>query len=130
VWEPELLEKLMSDINEKYKKLTEYLSSFESMLVAYSGGVDSTFLTVTAHKVLKDKLIAVTAKSETYPEVESTSAKEIAEKFGFRHKVIETSELNISNFSDNPPDRCYYCKRELFLLLQKRAFSQAERGSS
>jgi len=81
--------------------------------VAYSGGVDSTFLLKVVHEVLGDDVIAVTARSSTYPEREFREAADFVLLSGIRHIVIKSEELDIPGFADNPPDRCYYCKREL-----------------
>ncbi len=114
----------MPCIDDKLVTLKDFISSFESMLIAYSGGVDSTFLAVVAHQILGERMLAVTAASETYPESEKDEAIEIAKKFGFRHIVAETSELNIKNFANNPPNRCYYCKKELFGKLKDIALDE------
>ena len=83
--------------------------------------MDSTFLLKVAYDVLGDKVIAVTANSETYPKRELDEAKAYAQSLGIRHIVIETLELEIAGFADNPPDRCYYCKHELFSKLTEIA---------
>jgi len=92
------------------------------VLVAYSGGVDSTFLLKVAKDTLGDKnVLAVTALSPLYPERELTGAKKVAQELGVRHLLIESNELEIPGFSKNPPNRCYYCKKELFGELLKLA---------
>lgn len=111
----------MDNSKEKLNKLTEFISSFESMLVAYSGGVDSTFLAIMAHNVLGSKMLAVTAKSATYPDTEYMEAEKTAKEFGFRHLTIETNELEMNEFTNNSPERCYFCKKELFKKLQQIA---------
>jgi uncharacterized protein len=83
-------------------------------VVAFSGGVDSTLLLSVAHEVLGDRALAVTAFSETYPTREGEAALELARSLGTPVVTIETSELEIENFADNPPERCFYCKSELF----------------
>jgi uncharacterized protein len=88
------------------------------VLVAFSGGVDSTFLLKTAHEVLGKNVLAVIASSETYPQQEREEAIRFAEEFNIRYKVIETKELESSDFADNPPERCYFCKKELFSKLK------------
>ena len=89
----------------------------QSVLVAYSGGTDSTFLLKVASDVLGDKAIAVTASSETYTPGELQEAKKNADIIGVKHVVIRTNELDDPKFLSNPPDRCYYCKAELFTKL-------------
>ncbi|MEN6318627.1 MAG: ATP-dependent sacrificial sulfur transferase LarE, partial [Syntrophaceae bacterium] len=101
------------EIENKLDKLKNHIKQLESVAVAYSGGVDSTFLLKIAHDVLGDNVIAVTAKSSTYPEREFREAAEFVRKMGIRHVVITSEELDIAGFADNPPDRCYYCKHEL-----------------
>lgn len=108
-------------MNKKLQRLKEILTKMESALIAYSGGVDSTFLLKVAKVVLDDKVVAVTAASLTYPSYEIESAKKMAEKLGVRHLTIETSELSNSRFTDNSSERCYWCKRELFLKLTELA---------
>jgi uncharacterized protein len=101
-------------IQEKYAKLKQYLSDLESVAVAFSGGVDSTFLLKTAHDVLGDKVIAVTARSCSFPKRELDEATEFCKKEGITHIVCDSEELNIEGFSKNPVNRCYLCKTELF----------------
>ena len=102
------------DLNLKLEKLKENLKKLGSVAIAYSGGVDSTFLLRVAHEVLGDKVIAVTARSSTYPEREFNEAKAYIESIGAKHIVIVSEELEIEGFSKNPVNRCYYCKKELF----------------
>jgi uncharacterized protein len=102
----------------KEKKLNSILKSLKSVVVAYSGGLDSTFLLKASVDALgRDNVLAVTARSETYPLAEYQEAKRLARKMGARHLTIETRELAIKNFKDNPVNRCYYCKKELFKKL-------------
>ncbi len=107
----------------KFLALKEQLEKLGTLLVAFSGGVDSTFLAKVAHDVLGDKCLAVTARSETYPAHEQKEAEELACRLRLRHKFIYTSELGIPGFSENQPDRCYHCKMELFKTLLKIAES-------
>lgn len=103
---------------KKLEKLKEILRAIDSAVLAFSGGVDSTFLLRVASRVLpKHKLLAVTATSATYTKEELASARKTAGQFGARHKVIKTDELKDKRFSANPPDRCYFCKKELFVKL-------------
>ncbi len=107
--------------NEKLSILMENLKEMKSLAVAFSGGVDSTFLLNVAYGVLKDKAIAVTARSSTYPEREYREAVDFANKLGVKHIVITSEELEIEGFSDNPVNRCYFCKHELFTKIYEVA---------
>jgi uncharacterized protein len=110
---------MQKDNSSKLEKLKKILKEMDSCLVAFSGGVDSSFLLKIASEVLgKDKVVAVSAKSETYPGEELESSKEIAKEFGVEHLVIQSEELQIPQFKMNPTDRCYYCKTELFQKLK------------
>jgi len=99
---------------QKLDRLRADVRALGSVVVAFSGGVDSSFLLKVCHEELGDRALAVTAASETYPRRELDEARRIAEQIGARHLVIHTSEIEIDGFSRNPPDRCYFCKRELF----------------
>ncbi|MFV0343192.1 MAG: ATP-dependent sacrificial sulfur transferase LarE [Anaerocolumna sp.] len=102
------------DINEKYNLLKKNLSELGSVVIAFSGGVDSTFLLKTAFDVLGDNVLAVTARSSTYPEREYNEATEFAKQYGIPHEIIVSEELDVDGFSKNPVNRCYLCKNELF----------------
>jgi pyridinium-3,5-biscarboxylic acid mononucleotide sulfurtransferase len=106
---------------EKYQALLERVEDLGSVLVAYSGGVDSTLLAFATHAVLGDHCKAVLATSDTYPERETVLARQLAGTLGFTLLEVETSELADPRFSANAPDRCYHCKTELFGLLQQVA---------
>jgi len=108
-------------LQEKYEKLKNYIKSLGSLAVAYSGGVDSTFLVKVAYDVLGDRVIAVTATSSTYPKRELNDAMTFIKQIGAKHIVIESEELEIEGFNKNPVDRCYYCKKELFEKIWKVA---------
>ncbi|MFU0784172.1 MAG: ATP-dependent sacrificial sulfur transferase LarE [Thermoanaerobacterium thermosaccharolyticum] len=108
-------------LEEKYENLKKYIKQLGSAVIAFSGGVDSTFLAKVCKDVLNDSCLAVTATSSTYPEREFKEALELAKEIGIRHKIIKSEELEIEGFSKNPIDRCYYCKSELFSKLKKVA---------
>lgn len=121
-------------INEKENKLKDILKNLGSIAIAFSGGVDSTYLLKIAHDVLKDKAIAVTARSSTFPEREFNEASEFAKSIGAKHIVIHSEELDIEGFAKNPINRCYYCKKELFTKIldvaQKYGISYIADGSN
>lgn len=100
--------------NEKYDNLKKIIRNMGSAAVAYSGGVDSTFLLKVAYDVLGDQVLGITARSSTYPEREFQEAIQYVGLIGAKHEVIISEELEIEGFSKNPVNRCYYCKNELF----------------
>jgi len=102
----------------KFEKLKKILKDMKSVVVAYSGGLDSTFLLKVALDSLgRQNVLAVTARSETYPAAEYDEAARIVKVIGARHVTIHTKELDIKHFKSNPVNRCYYCKKELFKKL-------------
>lgn len=107
--------------NDKYENLREYIRSLESVAVAFSSGVDSTFLLKVAHDLLGAKAIAVTARSCSFPERELKEAIEFTKANGIKHIIIDSEELNIQGFSENPINRCYLCKSELFTKIKEVA---------
>ncbi len=109
---------------EKLSKLKKVVDKLESVVVAFSGGVDSTLVAKVCYDALKDNSMAVTARSETYPDFEFREAQKLAKEIGIRHLVIDTSELAIEGFANNPPERCYFCKTELFGKLKDIAKKQ------
>lgn len=106
------------DSIQKYDALLDRLGEYKSVLVAFSGGIDSTLLAVAAHVVHGHKCLAVLASSDTYPAREVEYATQLAAELGLRLHVVETSELADPRFRRNDTDRCFYCKSELFSLLR------------
>lgn len=108
-------------IQEKYDRLKEIIVQAESAAVAFSGGVDSTFLLKVCVDLLDSKVLAVTARSESYPARELADAKDLASQMGVNHIIIDSKELEVPGFSDNPPQRCFMCKTELFSKIKEIA---------
>lgn len=104
----------MEHVNEKYVYLQDYLRSLGSVAVAFSSGVDSTFLLKVSHDVLGERAIAVTAASCSFPRRELKEAEDFCRQNGIRHIVCQSEELDIEGFRQNPKNRCYLCKHELF----------------
>ncbi len=114
-------------LSQKYDRLLDILRGLESVLVAFSGGVDSTFLAKAAKAAIGDKALLVTADSETYPASELEEAKRLANYLGMRHVVVETRELSNPEYARNSPNRCFFCKEELFTRLQPIALREGMR---
>ncbi|MFP3879578.1 MAG: ATP-dependent sacrificial sulfur transferase LarE [Dehalococcoidia bacterium] len=109
---------------DKLRHLKESLAEMESVLIAYSGGVDSTFLASVASEVLRQRAMVVFAHSPVYPPHELEDAEALARQLGLRFATIESNGLKDPQFVANSPDRCYYCKRELFEKLRSLAAAE------
>jgi uncharacterized protein len=106
-----------AQLDAKAAALDARLAALGSVLVAYSGGVDSAFLAVTAARVLGPRSLSVTADSPSYPERHRDLATEVARAFNLRHEIIHTNEMARPEYRANPANRCYYCKHELYTRL-------------
>ena len=124
----------MNDLECKYQHLQEYLLSLGSVAIAFSGGVDSTFLLKAAYEVLGDKVLAVTASSCSFPERELREARAFCQQNGIAHMICKSEELDIEGFRQNPKNRCYLCKHELFekiwAIAEERGFAAVAEGSN
>jgi pyridinium-3,5-biscarboxylic acid mononucleotide sulfurtransferase len=105
-------------MEHKLNTLKELMYKYKNAVIAFSGGVDSTFLARIAFDVYGDNLLLITATSSTYPFYELEEARSLANLLGINHRIIVSEELEIPGYSDNPPDRCYYCKSELFTKIK------------
>ena len=106
-----------TETEAKLEHLRAALREIGSAVVAFSSGVDSTFLLRVAHEELGERVVAATIRSHTFPKRELDEAAAFCRAEGVRHKIIDSEELDIPGFAENPPDRCYHCKRELFSKL-------------
>lgn len=115
---------ISENLKNKYEALKTYLMELGSIAVGYSSGVDSTFLIKVAHEVLGDKAMAITVASSLFPKREMNEAIKFCQDNGIKHRIIEVDELGIPGFSENPTNRCYICKKDLFTRITEVANSE------
>jgi len=127
--QPDLAEQIAvlrpEDLEVKETRLRELLASYESVIVAFSGGADSAYLAWAATGVLRQSVLCITADSPSYPDRHRQLALTVAREAGLRHEIVHTSELDRPEYRANPTNRCYYCKHELYTALTGIA---ADRG--
>lgn len=115
------LESAAAELDHKRRELTRILAGFDSALLAFSGGVDSSLLLRVAHETLGDRLTALTSVSPTNPESDTRQAVALATALGVRHRIVESNELAIPGYAANPVDRCYLCKDRLYEICSAEA---------
>ncbi len=111
----------MANLQTKLRNLEKCLRKMKSLLVSYSGGLDSAFLAVAAGRVLGKQMLAVTGRSPSLPNRDWRDARNVSRTFGFRHETISVNEMRDKRYAVNPANRCYYCKSVLFTVLKKMA---------
>ena len=123
-----------SELDAKARRLLELLGSFDSLIVAFSGGVDSAYLAYAATEAIGSSVLCITADSPSYPDRHRQLALRIAREFHLPHEIIHTSELERPEYRANPVNRCYYCKHELYTALSRiaveRGFASVADGSN
>jgi pyridinium-3,5-biscarboxylic acid mononucleotide sulfurtransferase len=108
-------------LEEKEQRLRALVRSYDSLIVAFSGGADSAYLAYVAHNELGDRALAVTGDSASYPTFQRELADRLTKQFGIHHQIVFTEEFEDTNYTSNPPNRCYYCKNELYTKLAELA---------
>jgi pyridinium-3,5-biscarboxylic acid mononucleotide sulfurtransferase len=116
-----MINDLNSELAAKWEKLLEILTSYQQVVVAFSGGVDSGLLCVASHLALGEKMLALTVDSPINNPEDVKIAEEVAKKFGFPHQVVKYNDLDNPMFTANPPDRCYHCKLARFKTVLETA---------
>lgn len=106
-------------LEEKEQQLRALLQSYDSLIVAFSGGADSAYLAYIANSELGDRALAVTGDSASYPTFQRELAERLTLQFGIHHEIILTREFEDTNYTSNPPNRCYFCKTELYTMLNE-----------
>ena len=109
------------ELEAKERDLTRLLLGYRSVIVAFSGGVDSAYLAYVANRELGSRALAVTGDSASYPSFQRELAEQLTSQFGIRHRIVLTEEFEDPNYTSNPPNRCYYCKSELYTRLRDLA---------
>ena len=125
---------MQEELHHKLAYLRDYLKELGSVAIAFSSGVDSTFLLKVAHEVLGDNVMAITVQSCSFPKRELNEAIEFCTKEKIRHQICQVDEMNIEGFAQNPPNRCYLCKHALFekigIIAKKNEISYVAEGSN
>ena len=125
---------LTEQLQEKLQRLRGILADMDSVLVAYSGGIDSTLVLKVAHEQLGERAVGVTAVSPTFPSIELEIARRVAGEIGVRHEIVETDQLAIPAFVKNDATRCFHCKTDLYQLLgrlrHERSVAQLADGTN